>query len=318
MAIFTGETVEKAIERGLARLGVSREKVHIEIEQHEKKGFLGFGVKRARVNIDIISEETQLKADRLAIRGTNQKMLGGQEVKSSKDATVELSKVIKAVRQAEKEAGQSLSDEEKQLILEGSRNIKNEDSIVSEEILGDIDNTDENELVSDLHVIEPEVEQESNSKPNNQSIEVSKISQYLLDITKEMGISASVESYYDEELDNIVFNLTSEQDGLLIGKHGKILQSLQLIAQAYASTLFDNYLKITVDVAGYLDKRQAFLKSLARNAIEKAKKGEIAYINDLQSFERKIIHSIVSKEPGISSHSEGQDSRRYIVIRKEY
>lgn len=318
MAVFTGETVEKAIERGLARLGVSREKVHIEIEQHEKKGFLGFGVKRARVNIDIISEETQLKADRLVIRGTNQKTLGGKEIKSSKEATVELSKVIKAVRQAEKEAGQSLSDEEKQLILEGSSNIKNEDSIVSEEVAEDIDNIEESEVVLDLPIAEPEVEQESISKSNNHPAEVSKICQYLSDITEEMGIPTLVESYYDDELDNIVFNLTSEQDGLLIGKHGKILQSLQLVAQAYASTLFDNYLKITVDVAGYLDKRQAFLKSLARNAIEKAKNGDTAYINDLQSFERKIIHSIVSKEPGISSHSEGQDSRRYIVIRKEY
>lgn len=318
MAIFTGETVEKAIERGLARLGVSREKVHIEIEQHEKKGILGFGVKRARVNIDVISEETQLKADRLAIRGTNQKTLGGQKIKSSKEATVELSKVIKAVRQAEKETGQSLSNEEKQSILEDSSNDEKEDPIVSEEVVENIDNTDKDDVVFDLLVPEPEVVQESASKPNNQSIDISKISQYLLHITEEMGISTSVESYYNDEVGSIVFNLTSEQDGLLIGKHGKILQSLQLVAQAYASTLFDNYLKVTVDVAGYLDKRQAFLKSLARNAIEKAKKGETAYINDLQSFERKIIHSIVSKEPGIASHSEGQDSRRYIVIRKEY
>ncbi|URZ87263.1 RNA-binding cell elongation regulator Jag/EloR [Floricoccus penangensis] len=318
MVVFTGETVEKAIERGLARLGVSREKVHIEIEQHEKKGFLGFGVKRARVNIDIISEETQLKADRLAIRGTNRTTLGGQEIKSSKEATVELSKVIKAVRQAEKEAGQLLSDEEKQSILAGSSNLKEEDSIVSEEVTTDIGDTDKNEILPDLPVSVLEVKQKSTSNQTTQPSDVSKISKYLSDITKEMGIPTSVQSYYDEELDNIVFNLTSEQDGLLIGKHGKILQSLQLIAQAYASTLFDNYLKITVDVAGYLDKRQAFLKSLARNAIEKAKKGETAYINDLQSFERKMIHSMVSKEPGISSHSEGQDSRRYIVVRKEY
>ena len=59
MAIFTGETVEDAIERGLNRLNVKRENVHIHIEQKEKKGFLGFGKKRARVNIEPIHEENE-------------------------------------------------------------------------------------------------------------------------------------------------------------------------------------------------------------------------------------------------------------------
>ena len=56
MAIFTGNTVDEAIERGLKKLGVKRENVHIQIEQKDKKGFLGIGKKRARVNIDAIHE----------------------------------------------------------------------------------------------------------------------------------------------------------------------------------------------------------------------------------------------------------------------
>ena len=58
MAIFTGNTVDEAIERGLKKLGIKRENVHIQIEQKDKKGFLGIGKKRARVNIDAIQEET--------------------------------------------------------------------------------------------------------------------------------------------------------------------------------------------------------------------------------------------------------------------
>ena len=69
MTIFTGRTVEEAIERGLYRLGVKRENVHIHVKQKEKRGFLGFGKKRALVDIEEIKEETIRKADRLAERG---------------------------------------------------------------------------------------------------------------------------------------------------------------------------------------------------------------------------------------------------------
>ena len=110
MAIFTGETVEDAIERGLNRLNVKRENVHIHIEQKEKKGFLGFGKKRARVNIEPIHEETVRKADHLAERGVDDTInLGVPKSQSAMEATLELSQVVKlSVRLRENKMVKSL------------------------------------------------------------------------------------------------------------------------------------------------------------------------------------------------------------------
>ena len=291
MAIFTGETVEKAVERGLSKLDVSRENVHITIEQYERSGFLGFGRQRARVNIEVIDEATINKADRYAIRGTNRTSIGGIEVKTAEEIAYEMSQSIKAAKEADRLSEHSLSDQEKEEIINTTKlsfgdKLAGESSIIRLE-----DESDD--LVSD-------------------------ISKYLTSITQDMGISASVSVRENTETGRTVLELHSKQDGLLIGKHGKILQSLQLLVQTYANTLTDDYLKIDLDAGGYLDKREAYLKSLARNAIDKARLGEVVYINDLQSHERKIIHAIISREDGIMSHSEGPESRKVIVVQREY
>ncbi|HER2389612.1 TPA: Jag N-terminal domain-containing protein, partial [Streptococcus pyogenes] len=69
MVLFTGKTVEEAIETGLQELGLSRLKAHIKVISKEKKGFLGFGKKPAQVDIEGISDKTVYKADKKATRG---------------------------------------------------------------------------------------------------------------------------------------------------------------------------------------------------------------------------------------------------------
>ncbi|MFC4652983.1 RNA-binding cell elongation regulator Jag/EloR [Lactococcus nasutitermitis] len=305
MAIFTGETVEDAIERGLNRLGVKRENVHIHVEQKEKKGFLGFGKKRARVNIEPIHEETIRKADHLAERGVEDVNLGVPKSRSAMDATLELSQVVKAVRAAEKEKSGEITEEERNAIIEAAK-----ETVVQNR------NTDE---LSDIpEALAKEVaqqEEKSSSIKEDEEKIIRKISSYLTTITQEMGIAARVSVSGDSSL--IVFNLNSEHDALLIGKHGKILQSLQVLAKAYANSILNTRMNIAVNVGDYHEKRKAYIASLAHRAAERARTGETVYINDLQSNERKIVHTIIAQENGVSSHSEGQEFNRYIVVSKE-
>ena len=142
-----------------------------------------------------------------------------------------------------------------------------------------------------------------------------KISTYLTNITSEMGIAITVNVAKEGTL--LVFNLNSNQDALLIGKHGKILQSLQTLAKAYANSILSTRINIAVNVGDYHEKRKAYITSLAHRAAERARSGETVYINDLQSNERKIVHTIISKEEGVSSHSEGNEYNRYITVTKE-
>ncbi|WEV45093.1 Jag N-terminal domain-containing protein [Streptococcaceae bacterium ESL0687] len=310
MTIFTGETVEKAIERGLRRLNVGREKVHISIVQHERKGFLGFGVRRARVDIEIIDEETQRRADYEVLKGSRIKSFDrNKKVKSNKDLTLELSHVVKAVRLAEKESQAGLSDLEKELIMKEARESFN--------LALDINLPQLKETVPEVpkeDLVTPVISEKTAEPQNKILIEVE---EYLLEIISNMGIKASIDSSYMEDDRLIKIDLNSDQGGLLIGKHGKILQSLQVLTQAYASLLAKDYIKITIDVAGYLVKREVYLKSLARKSVEKALAGEIVELEDLQSHERKFIHNLISEEEGITSYSTGQDSKRSVIVCKE-
>jgi Predicted RNA-binding protein len=303
MAIFTGETVEDAIERGLNRLNVKRENVHIHIEQKEKKGFLGFGKKRARVNIEPIHEETVRKADHLAERGVDDTInLGVPKSQSAMEATLELSQVVKAVRAAEREQNGEITEEERNAIIEVAK------KTVVQNRQGTADLSD---VVS---AVKEEVEAKKEVSNEDEKI-TSKISSYLTTITQEMGIATRVSVSRDGNL--TVFNLTSNHDALLIGKHGKILQSLQILAKAYANSILNTRMNIAVNVGDYHEKRKAYIVSLAHRAAERARGGETVYINDLQSNERKIVHTIIGQENGVSSHSEGQEYNRYIVVAKE-
>lgn len=291
MAIFTGETVEDAIERGLNRLNVKRENVHIHIEQKEKKGFLGFGKKRARVNIEPIHEETVRKADHLAERGVDDTInLGVPKSQSAMEATLELSQVVKAVRAAEREQNGEITEEERNAIIEVAK------KTVVQNRQGTADLSD---VVS---AVKEEVEAKKEVSNEDEKI-ASKISSYLTTITQEMGIATRVSVSRDGNL--TVFNLTSNHDALLIGKHGKILQSLQILAKAYANSILNTRMNIAVNVGDYHEKRKAYIVSLAHRAAERARGGETVYINDLQSNERKIVHTIIGQENGVSSHSEG-------------
>lgn len=303
MAIFTGETVEDAIDRGLNRLGVKRENVHIHIEQKEKKGFLGFGKKRARVNIEPIHEETVRKADHLAERGVDDTInLGVPKSQSAMEATLELSQVVKAVRAAEREKNGEITEEERNAIIEVAKKkvVQNRQGT-----------TDFSDVVA---AVKEEVEAKKEVSNEEEKI-ASKISSYLTTITQEMGIATRVSVSRDGNL--TVFNLTSNHDALLIGKHGKILQSLQILAKAYANSILNTRMNVAVNVGDYHEKRKAYIVSLAHRAAERARGGETVYINDLQSNERKIVHTIIGQENGVSSHSEGQEYNRYIVVSKE-
>ena len=302
MTIFTGRTVEEAIERGLYRLGVKRENVHIHVKQKEKRGFLGFGKKRALVDIEEIKEETIRKADRLAERGVEDVNLGVPKAQSAMEATLELSQIVKAVRAAEKEQEGELTPEEREVIIE--------------EVKADI--AQSKDPIPAVEIPE-KVKEKAKAVPMDLTAEetafADKISTYLTNITSEMGIAITVNVAKEGAL--IVFNLNSNQDALLIGKHGKILQSLQTLAKAYANSILSTRVNIAVNVGDYHEKRKAYITSLAHRAAARARSGETVYINDLQSNERKIVHTIISKEEGVSSHSEGNEYNRYITVTKE-
>lgn len=136
---------------------------------------------------------------------------------------------------------------------------------------------------------------------------------YLTNITKELNAPALVKMERQENL--IVFQLDTQKQGVLIGKHGKMLNALQYLAQVFIHRVAKNKLSVVVNVGDYRQKRQAILERLAQRTAEKVKRtGQPVFLEPMPAFERKQIHSALSKDDTIQTHSEGDEPYRYLVV----
>ena len=156
--------------------------------------------------------------------------------------------------------------------------------------------------------IEAEQEIKKETKDNREK-EIIKMSQELLN---KMGLELEVEILRLEGR-NCVINLYGEDNGIIIGKKGKTLNSYEYLL----NTLIKD-VRIDVDVEGFKEKRNVTLRDLARKMAEKAMKTtKPIKLNPMPPRERKIIHEVVNKYSELDTYSEGKDPKRYIVIRKK-
>lgn len=112
---------------------------------------------------------------------------------------------------------------------------------------------------------------------------------------------------------NYLVNLYGEDNGIIIGKKGKTLNSFEYLL----NSLMKDY-RIEVDVEGFKAKRTETLRELGKKMAEKAlKSGKPVRLNPMPPRERKIIHEVVNKYPELDTYSEGRDPKRYIVIKRK-
>ena len=142
---------------------------------------------------------------------------------------------------------------------------------------------------------------------------VKELAVYLTTISKELNAPAMVRVAREEGI--IVFHLETNKQGILIGKHGKVLNALQYLAQVFIHRTAVNKLSVVVNVGDYREKRQAILQRLAEKTADKVKKtGRPVFLEPMPAFERKQIHFTLSKDEAIQTHSEGDEPYRYLVV----
>jgi spoIIIJ-associated protein len=126
-----------------------------------------------------------------------------------------------------------------------------------------------------------------------------------------MGITASV--VVDEDEEEIVVTCTGGDLGVLIGKHGQTIDALQYVANA---TLFRSGTRkaVTIDAAGYRERRRRTLESIALRSAERAVRGERVALEPMTSVERKVVHERLKDVPGVATESEGMEPHRYVVV----
>ena len=318
MVLFTGSTVEEAIQKGLNELNIPRMKAHIKVVSREKKGFFGlFGTKPAQVDIEAISETTVVKANQQAIKGVPKEINDQNDpVKTVSEATVDLGHVVAAIKKIEEE-GQEISEEVKAEILKNDK----EASTILEE-------TGHIEVLKELQPEETqdEVEPEKGSDLENLGLKVEptydtekvveEVTNYVQAIIDDMDVEGTISSTSNRR--SINMQIDTNEPGRIIGYHGKVLKSLQLLAQNYLYNRYSKTFYITINVNDYVEHRAEVLQSYAQKlATRVLEEGRSQTTDPMSSSERKIIHRIISRMEGVTSYSEGDEPNRYVVVDTE-
>lgn len=318
MVLFTGSTVEEAIQKGLNELNIPRMKAHIKVVSREKKGFFGlFGTKPAQVDIEAISETTVVKANQQAIKGVPKEINDQNDpVKTVSEATVDLGHVVAAIKKIEEE-GQEISEEVKAEILKNDK----EASTILEE-------TGHIEVLKELQPEETkdEVEPEKGSDLENLGLKVEptydtekvveEVTNYVQAIINDMDVEGTISSTSNRR--SINMQIDTNEPGRIIGYHGKVLKSLQLLAQNYLYNRYSKTFYITINVNDYVEHRAEVLQSYAQKlATRVLEEGRSQMTDPMSSSERKIIHRIISRMEGVTSYSEGDEPNRYVVVDTE-
>lgn len=328
MVIFTGRTVEDAIEKGLKELHLSRLKAHIKVVSREKKGFLGFGKKPAQVDIEGINEVTAHRANQKVVKGVPEEVNQKNEPVSSKfEDTMELRKVASIIKKME-EHGEVIDDSVKEDIV---MHKKKTQTILEEaghtEVLEALEKAEE-PVEEDVQVDEsPEVAKTEQSfeefvasefpaqRELSKDIEkaTEEVAEYVKKIIYEMDIDATVETSHNRRQINL--QIETPEAGRVIGYHGKVLKSLQLLSQNFLHDRYSKNFSVILNVHDYVEHRTETLIEFTRKAANRVLETGKDYVMDpMSNSERKIVHKTITSIDGVDSYSEGNDPNRYVVV----
>ena len=144
---------------------------------------------------------------------------------------------------------------------------------------------------------------------------VDNVKAFLNDVFSAMNLEVIVNINYDETENNMDIDLVGEDMGMLIGKRGQTLDSLQYLVSLVANKETDDYIRVKVDTENYRERRKATLENLAKNMAHKVKRiRRSVSLEPMNPYERRIIHSALQDDKYVTTHSEGDEPYRRVVI----
>ncbi len=138
---------------------------------------------------------------------------------------------------------------------------------------------------------------------------------FLNDVFGAMGITAAIEVIYDQENSSVDINIDGDEMGVLIGKRGQTLDSLQYLVSLVINKNSENYIKVKLDTENYRARRKETLENLAKNIAFKVKRTrKPVSLEPMNPYERRIIHSALQNDKYVETYSEGEEPYRKVVI----
>ena len=137
---------------------------------------------------------------------------------------------------------------------------------------------------------------------------------FLIDVLKTMGMEVKITSSIDED-GALCIDMEGENMGILIGKRGQTLDSLQYLTNRVANKMQEGYVRVKLDTENYRQRRKETLENLAKNIAHKVKRTKKSVsLEPMNPYERRIIHSALQGDKYVSTHSEGEEPYRRVVV----
>ncbi|OXZ35087.1 RNA-binding cell elongation regulator Jag/EloR [Finegoldia magna] len=303
--VISAKTVEECVNKALDKLQANRNEVNIEVINEAKQGFLGlFGAKDAVVRVSL-KDDVKEKGTGDFVKNILNSDSNSVETEQKEDTKViEDKKVVEEVEETEP------TEADNEEIVEESV-----ETVESEEV------TEVAEAEEAVKSEETEEEQDTESDVtidrNDELFITSK--NFLKQMIEDMGIDCDIESRTEGNM--IKFNIMCSEEsdiGIIIGKRGETLDSLQYIVNLVTNRNADTYIRVILDCNQYRSKRERSLQKLARRLADKAvQTGRDIKLEPMNPYERRIIHTYLQNDEKVNTFSQGNEPNRRVIIKRK-
>lgn len=303
----TGRTIEEAISQGLEELGVSISDVTVDVLEEGSKGLFGlFGSRPAKVRLTMKGDEATdgdmahaILADAMKEEDPRKKAAPRKEKPEAKkekpEAKKEKPEAKKKAPKAEKPA-----EEEKDAVQPEEKPEKPPKTRKPREKKEPKERPEPKEIVP--------------AEQADRETAAGKAQEFLQNLTQLMNVPVSVAVATDEE-GNVKVNMEGDTLGILIGRRGETLDALQYLTSLQVNKGQSSYTRVTLDTEGYRAKREDALKRLANRMANQAQRtGRKVSLEPMNPYERRILHAALQDHPAVTTHSEGEEPNRHVVI----
>lgn len=312
----TGKSVDEAVAAALEELKITAGEAVIEVLEEGKKGFFGFGRKDARVRVSV--KEAPAAEENIAAPEKTVSEAASEAVSAVKAADVAagaLAKKAEAVKadavSAAEDFGKKAADAAEDL---SKKAVDAKDDAVDSAISA------LNALKSEHYGRErgerggrKEFREPRKYAVNDEAVNAAR--EFLQKVFNAMRIEVVMEKFINKYDGSVTLRLHGADMGILIGKHGQTLDSLQYLTNLVANKNSDERVRVVIDVEDYRDRRIETLTRLARRLADKVKRtGERVALEPMNPHERKIIHMALQRDNRVTTLSEGDDPFRHVVI----
>lgn len=330
MITVSAKTLDEAITKALIELQTTSDHLHYEIIQKESSGLLGiFGVKPCVIRARVMSEEEELALKREAAgKEKAEKEKAQREAKEAAEKAKAEKAQKEAAERAQRDAAEKAKSEkaekpERAEYSERAKKSAEKQDRRPEKRDNDRKRNEKRDFEKREKQNVPEVRAEKPEKPEREAKPVKAdeavvrkaAKDFLEQVFGAMGMNVSVETKLDLAEGELQVMMSGDDMGILIGKRGQTLDSLQYLVSLVVNKETEGYLRVKLDTENYRERRKETLETLARNISYKVKRTKRPVsLEPMNPYERRIIHSALQNDRYVTTRSEGEDPYRHVVI----